>query len=295
MATRLFNGLVLVVVGAILLMNTTGYLPWSVWDSAVRFWPVLLIGLGLQLLAGNRFPGLALAIVAMLILAAMNPYAGGYLEWRRSSSKSWDLAMEAATSKLDISLIAPSVELDIRGDASLNTRDRALAASFDLSWDKIEPHTSHLSVSDTLRATVESNTTLNRPGRQEWSVALNPSLATSLTVSGGVSDVRADLSVASVDSINIQSGVAKVDITFGLSGRETRVNVTGGVGNVRLDVPQAAGLKITLAGPLAIVSDFADEGLTKSGNTWSTPDFDSRTTRIVLYMTCHAGKVDLNR
>ncbi|MGE5579349.1 MAG: LiaI-LiaF-like domain-containing protein [Bacillota bacterium] len=294
MATRLFNGLVLVVVGAILLMNTTGYLPWSVWESTLRFWPVILVGFGLQLLAGKRFPGLALAVVAILILAAMNPYAGESLSWRRGS-KVWDLEMEPATSKLDISLNAPSLELDIRGDSSLNARDPALAASFDLSWDRVEPGTSSRSLSDTLRATVEPNANPSRSGRQEWSLALNPSLATSLTVGGGVSNLRADLSAASVDSINIQSGVAKVDLTLGLAGRDTTVNVTGGVGNVRLDVPEAAGLKITLTGPLAFVSDFADQGLTKSGNTWSTPDFDSKTTKIILCMTCGAGKVDLNR
>jgi len=40
-ATRLFNGLILVVVGAVLLMNTSGYLPWSVWESALRYWPAV--------------------------------------------------------------------------------------------------------------------------------------------------------------------------------------------------------------------------------------------------------------
>ncbi len=294
MATRLFNGLVLVVIGAILLMNTTGYLPWSVWESALRFWPVLLIGLGLQIVASNRFPGLALAVVAILILAAMNPYAGENLGWRRGS-KEWDIELEPATSKMDITLNAPSLELEIRGDSSLNARDRTLAASFDLSWDVVEPSTSYRSVSGTLRATVEPGSNPSRAGKQEWSLALNPSLATTLTIGGGVSNLRADLSAAAVDTINVQSGVAKVGLTFGLSGRNTTVNVTGGVGNVTLDVPEAAGVKITLTGPLAIVSDFAKQGLTKSGNTWTTPDFDSKTTKIILYMTCGAGKVDLDR
>ena len=45
--------LVLVCIGIILLLNTTGVVSWSVWGEAWKFWPVLLIGFGLHLLLQN--------------------------------------------------------------------------------------------------------------------------------------------------------------------------------------------------------------------------------------------------
>lgn len=293
MATRLFNGLILVVVGAVLLMNTSGYLPWSVWESALRYWPVLLVGLGLQVAAGRRFPGLALAVVAIMILAAMNPYAESWLGFE--DSKHWSVELKPTTSRLEMSLEAPSLEVDVKGDSKLNASQPGLAVSVDLTWDRVEPSTTHDAGSETLRASIKSRANGNQAGRQSWNLALNPSLATSLNVSGGVSNLRIDMTSVCIDTLNVSSGVAKMDLTFGLSGRDTWVNVTGGVGNVSLDVPAAAGVKITLTGPLSLISDFSKQGLTKTGNYWATPGFDAATTKVILYMTCGPGKVELTR
>ncbi len=45
---------VLVGLGIILLLNNFGALPWSVWETIFRLWPVLVIGVGLDLLIGRR-------------------------------------------------------------------------------------------------------------------------------------------------------------------------------------------------------------------------------------------------
>lgn len=293
MATRLFNGLVLVVVGAILLMNTTGYLPWGVWESALRFWPALLVGLGLQIAAGRRFPGLALAVLAVLILAAMNPYSGRWLT--SEGSKQWSLELGPAISRLELSMDAPSMELDIRGDGNLNVRQPVLAAAVDMEWDDVEPNTTSETVSETLRASIRPRVEGSQSGKQHWDVALNPSLATSISVGGGVSNVSIDTTSLYLETLNVASGVAKVNLTCGLSGKQTRINVTGGVGNIIVKTPQAVGLKITLTGPLSLISDYSKQGLVKTGNYWATPDFDAASTQVSVFVTCGAGRVDVNR
>ena len=293
MATRLLNGLVLVVVGAVLLMNTTGYLPWSVWESALRFWPALLVGLGLQVAVGRRFPGLALAALAILILAAMTPYSGGWIS--SDGNKNWSLELKPAIFRLELSLDAPSLELNVRGDGNLNVRQPALAASVDLEWDNVEPDTTNEEISETLRATIRPRVTGNRSGKQHWDVALNPSLATSMSVGGGVSDLSIDTTSMYLETLNVASGVAKINLTCGLSGKETRVNVTGGVGNITVNVPEAAGLKVTLTGPLSLISDYSKQGMVKTGNFWATPGFDGATTKVTVFVTCGAGRVDVSR
>jgi hypothetical protein len=295
---RLFNGLVLVVVGAVLLMNTTGYLPWSVWGSAYNYWPLILVGLGLQIALGRqRFPGLAVAVLVVIVLAAMNPSQQRWIPLPGSagSSKHWSIELKPVTSRLELSLQAPSLDLSVAGDSKLNANQPGTAISGEIAWDRREPDLSSQEVSGTLRASIKSRTQDDSAGRQTWDLSLNPSLATSIDVSGGVSDVSLDTTSVYVDTLNIASGVAKLDLTVGLSGKETRINVTGGVGNVTLSAPQAAGIKITLTGPLSFISDFSKQGLAKVGNYWATPDFESAPTKVTLFMTCGAGKVDLRR
>lgn len=314
MASRLINGLVLVVLGAVLLMNTMGYLPWTVWDAAWSYWPVLLVGLGLQIaLTRWRFPGLALAIVAILILGAMNPYtrsgSGRPWDWNRrgtpglpsyrptENAKEWSVPLKASVSRLELLLEAPSLDLEARGDSDLNSSRPGTVLSAQMSWDKIEPETDAAETrgGETLRATMRSRATEGVDGKQFWQLALNPSLATSMSVSGGVTNLTLDMSSVFLESVNVASGISRLDLTLGLSGKETRINVTGGFGNVTLYVPEAAGVKITLTGVLALSNDFSKQGLTKSGGSWLTPDYENAATKVDLSMTCATGRVTLHR
>jgi len=45
--------LVLVAAGVLLLLNTLGVLPWESWSEVGRFWPVLVIAVGLSILWRN--------------------------------------------------------------------------------------------------------------------------------------------------------------------------------------------------------------------------------------------------
>ena len=79
---RLINGLIIIIIGAILLANTNGYLPWSVWHTALNYWPLLIVGLGVQVAFSKwKIPGMALSIIIILILAAANPHQGFYYKY----------------------------------------------------------------------------------------------------------------------------------------------------------------------------------------------------------------------
>ena len=44
--------IILIVLGVLLLLNTTGVVPWEAWESLWRFWPVLLILWGISTCSG---------------------------------------------------------------------------------------------------------------------------------------------------------------------------------------------------------------------------------------------------
>ncbi len=73
----------LIVVGVILLLNNLGFLPWEIWSILWRFWPVLLILGGLEMVFGHSSSwsrlvvtllGLVVAaFVVALALTSVNP------------------------------------------------------------------------------------------------------------------------------------------------------------------------------------------------------------------------------
>jgi hypothetical protein len=67
--SRVFEGLGTVVLGAVLLGNTSGYVSWTVWLTFLTLWPVLLIALGASIIGrGVGMPWLRIA--ARLLVCA---------------------------------------------------------------------------------------------------------------------------------------------------------------------------------------------------------------------------------
>jgi len=308
---RLLIGLVVILIGALLLANNTGYLPWSMWYSVTSYWPLLVIGLGLQIaLSRWRFPGLALAIIAMLILGAMNPYGGGpgSIRWRYrvpklpitrpidTQRKEFKVPLGASVSRITFNVETGSVRVEVRGDSGLNSPE-PLATAMELGWDKVEPKTSYFEGGQDITVDVKTPSTPGEDaGRQECEVIVNPSLITRFRVTGGVADLSIDGNLVVLGDLEVSAGVSKVDLTLGLSGKETRVVVSSGVANVSLRVPHSAGVRISVSGPPFVTkADFSRQGLVKKGDVWITPSYSEASTRVDLQVTCGAGKVELER
>ena len=67
----LVGPMILIALGVVFLLNNLGILPWSIWEVILRLWPILLIGIGLDLLLGRRsvLGSLLALILTFLILA----------------------------------------------------------------------------------------------------------------------------------------------------------------------------------------------------------------------------------
>lgn len=304
----------MVVFGAILLMNTTGYLPWTVWDAALEYWPILIIGLGLQIiLRKQRVPGFAIALLVILILAAMSPYPrfrnihwpGWVRRWIFISGPSkktatWRLPLEAGMAFLDLDLTAPSANIEIKGDAGLS-KGEAQALEASAGWDQVEPEFSVRAYPDDGR--MEASILAEAPGssggtdrgRQDWALRLNPSLSTTVKITGGVANVTLDALSLALEELTVDAGVSKLNLAFGLSEGTTTVTVSGGVSDIGLTASDAVGIRVTVANPVFSAAGLAEEGLVRTGNTWVTHNYDSASAKLNVNVTCGTGKISLKR
>ncbi len=113
----------------------------------------------------------------------------------------------------------------------------------------------------------------------------------SATLNAG--DVRLGLSGAtqlSRVSVTVNAGSAKVDLPA--------ANVTGSMtvnaGSIEFCVPSGTGLRLTTGDNITGGNNYGERGLTKSGNTWQSADFDTAATKIVLSTTANLGGLTLN-
>ena len=64
-----FSGIILLFLGILFLLQTTGVLPWALWETLWRYWPIVLILIGLRILLRKMHPWL-LGLITVVILAA---------------------------------------------------------------------------------------------------------------------------------------------------------------------------------------------------------------------------------
>ncbi len=309
MLNRLINGVLIVIVGAILLMNTTGYLPWSVWQAAVEYWPVIIIGLGIQVAFSKwRIPGVALAIIAILVLAILHPFPKSLgfpnrLFFQRAPmskpleySKQLEVPLDSEVSALKISLVAPALDMEAKGDHTLG-QDSEYAILGELSWDRYEPLVEVLPANNgsDMHASVKSPVSEGKDaGKQNWNMRFHPSLPIEMTVTGGAIDLNLDLASFFVEHLTVSAGVANVELNFGLTGQESTVVISGGVANIGLVVPESAGLKVTVSGaPLATRVKTNELDLIKQGKSWVSRGYSSASTKINVTVSCGAGSIKL--
>ena len=71
----MLGGLFLVFLGIVFLLNNLGLVPSNVWNQVWKFWPVLLMLLGLRLLAGkNVVSRIIIALITLFAFAGVLAY-----------------------------------------------------------------------------------------------------------------------------------------------------------------------------------------------------------------------------
>lgn len=71
----ILGGLFLVFIGIVFLLNNLGLVPGSVWNELWKFWPVLVILIGIRILAGrNIVSRIIIALLTLFVFAGVLAY-----------------------------------------------------------------------------------------------------------------------------------------------------------------------------------------------------------------------------
>lgn len=85
------GALILILVGLILLLNNFGVLPWGVWGVIFKFWPLILISLGLKTAFGERSIIYTLSIILLVfsIFYSITLVSPSFDSWVESQIPQW--------------------------------------------------------------------------------------------------------------------------------------------------------------------------------------------------------------
>lgn len=259
----LVGPMLLIILGVVLLLSTLGLLDvrwWELW----RFWPLLLVLAGLDIL--SRHSRWASAAVGVLILGLV----AGVLYLLVSRPQPLRPFPAARTGALVVNPVreelgrAERVELDIDlgvGELHLS----ALEGSEELlegylnypeRWGR-EPLLSYRLEGDVGRLRLESRTRegwflpfLGGPRGEEWSLGLSRRVPLSITIDAGASSSVLDLRYLRLEDLTVKAGVGRMEVLFPTEGARMRAQIEGGVGEVVLRIPESVAARVKVEGGL---------------------------------------------
>ena len=283
------SGFIILGLGVLLLLQTTGVVPWRAWAEIWRFWPVALIAIGVNLVFGRRFPMLAGILVVVLLAAAVT----GAAVYAASGP---DLVTNTFREPIG-ELQSVDVHVDF-GAGTLVVRSAAqgtedlIGATFETPGRQADISLARAGEQGTLDISSEGGPFFGFGARANWDIALSPTPEVTLDVDGGAADVELDLSDLRVTGLDVSIGAANVDIVLPAAAGETQAVVSSGASNIEIDVPEGVAMRITSASGLSSV-DVDTSRFPRLDDAWQSPDYDTATNRILLELRVGAANVDV--
>ncbi|RLC72371.1 MAG: hypothetical protein DRI26_03130 [Chloroflexi bacterium] len=283
-------GVVLLFVGIVLLLQNFDVLPWSLWGTLWRFWPVLLIVIGLDILAGRYNPWLASALVLAVLGACL-----GLAIWQHGPSPGPGSAVSEYSQPLGdleraevrIDFAAGSLKLASLSPGSPNLveascREGRIRAEFERQGKVGQ-----------LRLTNEKE---ERPPWKgigaELEVNLSPDISLALQIKSAATNLNLDLGQlkATKLELNIDAGNCKLRMP---SQGSVQVLVEANAANVEITIPEEMAARIGADVNLAAL-EIDESRFLKRDDHYISPNFESSENQIYLRINCNAGRVKVN-
>lgn len=232
--------LLLIAGGLLWLLAETGIVPLRVWGAIWFYGPLLLVGVGLDLLRVRRpwaVPYTAIAVAIVVLAALVVPRSGALpeatafqeplgatrsaaVQLALSSSPTRVYAVQDGTSLIDARVSGrPTASFDVRGGVDKTITVRATSTG---SWFAA-PFGSH-----------------------RWDLGLTPSVPLALAIDGGSGPATLELADLRISELQLDGGSGGVSLTLPGDAGGYRASLRGGSGPTRVDVGRGASLDLTL-------------------------------------------------
>jgi hypothetical protein len=284
--------LILILLGILLLLHNFGLVDWNVWVAIARFWPLILIALGLELILGRGSISRSIVIIIVLAiifgLALRHPTARGAITRTRvekplSGATSAEIEIHMGVGALYLSSLPDSSDL-INGTVDTAVGEW-LTQDFNITANKARL------VLDTENRDFFAHFNFFGLGAQparKWDLSLNESIPVSLDIRTGVGEARIDLERVLATDVKVSTGVGKTDLTLPATGH-SRVTLSGGIGETIIHVPRGVAARIRTTTGIGSVQVYGN--YTRVNNEYISPDFNTAENRVDLEVKGGIGSI----
>ncbi len=285
--------LILISVGVILLLQTLGVIPWWIWGSLWRFWPVALVLIGLGFILRNAHPAIMSTLVVLTVAGVVA------FTWATSDTAWGDVVTSTYSEPV---AEAERAHINIRFGAGELTVGSLPAGSEDLISATFTDREDGVDTSLTRNegiATVNLESAGNggffffgRPSSgRNWDVQLSRDVPVRIDIDGGAGSFVVNLEQLTVTAFDVDTGASSVEVTAPVPIGHVQGRISGGVSSIDVRIPDGVAARISAGGGISSV-DVDESRFPRTGGYYQSPDYDSASDRLDL--AAEAGVSSIN-
>ena len=263
----------LILAGVVLLLVNTGQIPVERLYQVIDLWPLVLIVIGLELIIRRSVHGTAGDVAAALVVAIAVIGAATYVAVAPNP---------AATHTLDASTqVGDTREATLEIDAGAATI--TMSTGGDVGSDLYLAHIAYsgpkpdVTFQDgKLTITQKGNDFLGFGVRRfDLDLKLNPSVTWTAEVDTGATTNTIDVSDAQLQSLSLNSGAARHEITLGKASTSVPVEINGGALTVHIHRPAGTPVSVDVSGGAVNLSADGKDMHAVGHVSYTSPDYSS--------------------
>jgi hypothetical protein len=126
----------------------------------------------------------------------------------------------------------------------------------------------------------------------DWSVNLNPAIATALHLETGASESALHLTDMMITELTIRTGASSTTVDLPAKALRTRVTVESGAASIKLRVPEGVAAKILIRAGLSGVHVDTSR-FPPTGDGYRSPDYDVSVNKVDVFVESGIGSIDI--
>ncbi|MEW6033702.1 MAG: DUF5668 domain-containing protein [Chloroflexota bacterium] len=282
------GGLILIVLGILFLLNNLGVVSWGIWGILWRFWPVILILIGLNILWGRRNPAVVFLITAVLLVALVG--AAVAIEGSRTSVTPTSFSqplqgVERAAVEINFGagdLLVGSLPAD-----STNLAAGTGAPGVDQDF-RLRNGTAELE----LRVPAHAPFWYTGDKGVRLEAMLSPKVPLELTVKTGASNAQLNLTALRLTRLKVDTGASRLRVQLPAAAGTTEAEIRAGAAHVTVTIPPGVAARVT---PTTGLGSFNIDTsrFPKVGAYYESPDYATASNRVNLRVDAGVSSVDI--
>ncbi len=279
-------------VGVVLLLQTLGILPWGLWGILWRFWPALIIIIGISIL----FRRYNVWLVSLLILAILGACLGiaiwqyGLSPPAGTATKSYSEPLgDIERAQIEVDFTAGKVNIGSLPSYSLNLVEAASEVGGSKGGIKIDFQRLD-SEGSLYLSTDRVNWRFWGAGGIRWEVNFTRSIPLALNIKSTLSNMELDLSQLKVTMLRLDVDAGNCKVTMPASAGTTNIKVEADMANVEVNIPD--GVAVIIQADTGLGAFIVDTTrFPKQGDYYVSDNFNTAQNRLYLEIDSDLGRV----